>query len=104
MQTWESFSSRFFYIPLKMSMIERLPWGIATIYFIGKTMTITVNDKPKEVPEGCTVEALCAIVGIPADSPVAVAVGMDVVERERWKTTELKENEKVTIIGAVCGG
>ena len=67
-------------------------------------MTITVNDKPKEVPVGCTVEALCAIVGIPSDSPVAVAVGMDVVERERWHTTELKENEKVTIIGAVCGG
>lgn len=74
------------------------------VVFIDKTMTITVNDKPKEVPEGCTVEALCAIVGIPSDSPVAVAVGMDVVERERWQTTELKENEKVTIIGAVCGG
>ena len=33
MQTWESFSSRFFYIPLKMSKIERLPQGIVTIYF-----------------------------------------------------------------------
>jgi thiamine biosynthesis protein ThiS len=35
---------------------------------------------------------------------VAVAVGFDVVERDRWSTTPLKENDKVTIIGAVCGG
>ena len=67
-------------------------------------MTITVNNKPIEVPAGCTVEALCAIVGIPSDNPVAVAVGFDVVERDSWSTTPLKENDKVTIIGAVCGG
>ena len=67
-------------------------------------MNITLNDKTKEVPDGCTVEQLCALVGIKSDNPVAVAVGFDVVERDRWSTTQLKENDKVTIIGAVCGG
>ena len=67
-------------------------------------MTITVNDKSMEVPAGCTVETLCEMVGVTSDNPVAVAVGMDVMERERWSTTLLKENDKVTIIGAVCGG
>ena len=68
------------------------------------TMNITLNDKTKEVPDGCTVEQLCALVGIKSDNPVAVAVGFDVVERDSWNTTTLKENDKVTIIGAVCGG
>ena len=67
-------------------------------------MNITLNDKTKEVPDGCTVDQLCALVGIKSDNPVAVAVGFDVVERDRWSTTPLKENDKVTIIGAVCGG
>ena len=49
-------------------------------------------------------EQLCALVGIKSDNPVAVAVGFDVVERDSWSTTPLKENDKVTIIGAVCGG
>ena len=67
-------------------------------------MNIILNDKIKEVPDDCTVEQLCALVGIKSDNPVAVAVGFDVVERDCWSTTLLKENDKVTIIGAVCGG
>ena len=62
-------------------------------------MNITLNDKIKEVPDDCTVEQLCALVGIKSDNPVAVAVGFDVVERDSWNTTTLKENDKVTIIG-----
>lgn len=72
--------------------------------FIFLFMKIVVNDKPKEVPDGCTVEQLCTLVGLKSDNPVAVAVGMDVLDRDRWSTTELKENDKITIIGAVCGG
>jgi len=67
-------------------------------------MNITVNNKTMEVAEPCTLRQLCNLIGIKENEPVAVAIGMDVVERDRWDTLLLHENDNITIIRATCGG
>ena len=67
-------------------------------------MKIIVNKKDKIVPSDCSVELLAQIMNIKEDASVAIAVGMEVIEKNVWKETKLKEGDKVTIISAVCGG
>ena len=67
-------------------------------------MNIIVNGQNTEVPDSCTLRQLCNLIGIKENEPVAVAIGMDVVERDRWDTLLLHENDNITIIRATCGG
>lgn len=67
-------------------------------------MIVLVNGKNTEVTSGCTLDKLCETIGIKATEPVAAAVGTDVIDRNMWSATILKEGDSVTIIRATCGG
>lgn len=67
-------------------------------------MTIIFNNNPIQLaPSVNTVKALVAHKELPA-SGIAVALNNRVVPKARWGVTELKDNDKVTVITAVCGG
>lgn len=67
-------------------------------------MKVLVNNKEKIVPVGCTVELLAELIGISKENPVAIALGDEVVEKDLWQSTILQPSDRITIIGATCGG
>ena len=67
-------------------------------------MNITVNNQPMSVPDGCSVKALCEIMNLKNSDGAAVAVGMEVLEKQDYESRLLCEGDKVTIIRATCGG
>ena len=67
-------------------------------------MKVFVNGKEKIVPVGCTIEMLGDIIGIKKENPVAIALGEDVIEKNLWNKTKLKDGDKLTLISATCGG
>ncbi|MBR1768833.1 MAG: sulfur carrier protein ThiS [Bacteroidales bacterium] len=67
-------------------------------------MKVKVNNKEKIVPVDCTVRMLTEIVGIKENEPVALALGEEVLPKAQWGETMLKEDDKITIIRATCGG
>ena len=66
-------------------------------------MGIEVNNKGYEVAEECTLWALLGILEL-QPSGIAFAVDNKVIKRADWDNFVLKENTKVTMIKAVCGG
>ena len=67
-------------------------------------MNITVNNQPMTVPDACTVETLCALLGLSSIDGAAIAVGMDVLSPVDYPVRLLKEGDKITVIRATCGG
>lgn len=67
-------------------------------------MKVKVNDKDKIVPVGCTLEQLGEIVGIKENGTVAVAIGENVISHNAWKYTVLNDGDRITVMGAICGG
>lgn len=67
-------------------------------------MIVLVNGKNTDVASNCTLEKLCETIGIKANEPVAAAVGTDVIDRDMWSATLLKDGDSITIIRATCGG
>lgn len=66
-------------------------------------MKLNVNGKEQDVPEGLTLAELAEILQTPAQG-VAVAVENQLVPRARWAETHLKENDRIVVIKAACGG
>jgi len=62
-----------------------------------------VNGAPREVPAGCTLEALLAFLGMETKR-VAVAVNRAVVPRSRYESQRLAPGDRVEILEAVGGG
>ena len=67
-------------------------------------MKVRVNNKEKIVPVDCTLQELVEILGIKENDPIALAIGQDVIAKQDWNATTLKDNDKITIIRATCGG
>ncbi len=67
-------------------------------------MKVRVNNKEKIVPVDCTLQELVEILGIKENDPIALAIGQDVIAKQDWEATTLKDNDKITIIRATCGG
>lgn len=67
-------------------------------------MKVLVNNKEKIIPVGCTIDRLAQIIGIKPDDSIALAIDEDILQREEWKERKLTGGEKITIIGATCGG
>lgn len=67
-------------------------------------MKIYVNKAETEVGDGISVEEFLKQMGYSLQGGFALAIGTKVIRREDWATTLLKEQDKVTIIGATCGG
>jgi sulfur carrier protein len=67
-------------------------------------MNIFLNNKPTEVPEGCTITAMLNLLQLTAGNGTALAINSDVVARTNWDNTVLQHNDKIIIIKATQGG
>lgn len=66
-------------------------------------MTLTLNDRPTELPEGTTVAALLASLGF-AERRVAVERNGDIVPRALYPETTLAEGDRIEVVQFVGGG
>lgn len=69
----------------------------------GNAMKLSVNRQAVEADAGETLAGLLQRMSVPAEG-VAVAVNNRVVPRSEWAATPLHEEDRITIIRAVCGG
>ncbi|MGI8904678.1 MAG: sulfur carrier protein ThiS [Solirubrobacteraceae bacterium] len=75
-------------------------------------MLVSVNGRPREVPEGATVASVLALADLAPGvreagagaRGVAVAVDGEVVPRRRWASVELREGDGVEVLAAIAGG
>jgi sulfur carrier protein len=66
-------------------------------------MTVTVNGKPMELPEGLSVEDLLARLKIRREF-TAVALNREVTQRARYAEIRLAHGDKVEIVHPMGGG
>jgi sulfur carrier protein len=64
---------------------------------------ITVNGEPQEIPDGTTVAALVASLGLPR-GPTAVEVNRELVPRSQHAARTLADGDAVEIVTLVGGG
>ncbi len=69
----------------------------------GPTIEITVNGEARQVPEGTTVLALIALLGL-ADRRVAVECNREVVPRALHGETALAPGDRLELVTFVGGG
>jgi sulfur carrier protein len=70
---------------------------------------LTVNGKPREMPDGVTVDVAVTAVTSHARLPrqfsgVAAAVNGEVVPRRSWAGRVLRDGDRVEVVTAVQGG
>jgi sulfur carrier protein len=66
-------------------------------------MTLHINGDQRDFPDGLTVAALVAQLGMKPDR-VAVELNLDIVPRSQWETTALKDGDKLEVVHFVGGG
>jgi sulfur carrier protein len=66
-------------------------------------MRIVLNGEFREVPEACSVTSLLAQLEIPNDR-VAVEVNLNIVDRLAFDGTDLRDGDRVEVIGFIGGG
>ena len=66
-------------------------------------MLITVNGENKEAPEGLTISGLLQFLKIQPER-VAVELNLDIVKKDRYGTTPVKEGDSVEIVSFMAGG
>jgi thiamine biosynthesis protein ThiS len=66
-------------------------------------MTLRINGEPRDFPDGLTVAALVAQLGMKADR-VAAELNLEIVSRPNWEATVLKDGDKLEIVHFVGGG
>ncbi|HKW94993.1 MAG TPA: sulfur carrier protein ThiS [Methylomirabilota bacterium] len=66
-------------------------------------MTVTVNGKPMELPDGLSIEDLLSRLKIRREF-TAVALNREVAQRSRYAETELHDGDKLEIVHPMGGG
>lgn len=66
-------------------------------------MTLVINGEPRNFPDSFTLSGLVAQLGMKADR-VAVELNLEIVPRERWDATTLKDGDRLEIVHFVGGG
>ena len=66
-------------------------------------MRIVLNGESREVPEACSVTSLLTQLQIPSDR-VAVEVNLNIVDRRAFDGTDLRDGDRVEVIGFIGGG
>lgn len=66
-------------------------------------MTLQINGEQHDLPDGLTVAALVAQLGMKPDR-VAVELNLEIVPRTNWDTTTLKSGDKLEVVHFVGGG
>ena len=64
---------------------------------------ILVNGEPQEIPRGCTIGQLIALLDL-TDQRIAVAHNRDVVPRSTYADVALSDGDRIEILEAVGGG
>jgi sulfur carrier protein len=70
---------------------------------MSRPIQIHVNGEPREVPEGTSVEALLAALGLPRDA-VAVERNARLVRKQERESTLLAAGDQIEIVTLVGGG
>lgn len=66
-------------------------------------MTVVVNGEARELADGVTIgEVVRSLTG--EERGVAVALNGEVVPRDAWATTTVRDGERVEVLRAVQGG
>lgn len=66
-------------------------------------ITIHLNGKAQEVPEGLTLAGLLDWLKLPADR-VAVERNREIVSRDRWSQTPIQAEDRLEVVHFVGGG
>ncbi len=66
-------------------------------------MTLIINGEPRDFPDGLTLAALIAQLGMKQDR-VAVELNLEIVPRGSWEATALRDGDKLEIVHFVGGG
>jgi len=66
-------------------------------------MILHLNGEKRNFPDGLTVTALVAHLGMKPDR-VAVELNLEIVPRARWEATTLKDGDKLEVVHFVGGG
>ncbi|MDR2814949.1 MAG: sulfur carrier protein ThiS [Prevotellaceae bacterium] len=66
-------------------------------------MTVLLNDKPYETPEGTSLATFVESLGLKREG-IAVAAGYEVIPKDRWAETILSDRLELMLIQAVSGG
>ncbi|GIU83050.1 MAG: sulfur carrier protein ThiS [Acidobacteria bacterium] len=66
-------------------------------------MQVIINGEKREVREGLSVLELLSELELPVER-VAVEINKEVVRRQDWELTKLKENDRIEIVHFVGGG
>lgn len=66
-------------------------------------MTIEINGQPREFPAELTVALLVEQLGMKRDR-VAIELNRDILPRDRWPATTLRQGDKLEIVQFVGGG
>ena len=66
-------------------------------------MLLHINGEQREFPDGLTVSALVAQLGMKPDR-VAIELNMEIVPRSQWEATILKAGDKLEVVHFVGGG
>jgi thiamine biosynthesis protein ThiS len=66
-------------------------------------MTVTINGKRREIPDGLNVTGLLEHIGMPAER-VAIERNLDILPRARWIETKIQPDDSFEIVHFVGGG
>lgn len=67
-------------------------------------MNIYINNKPQDLPVQTNISGMLEVLRITSQKGIAIAINNNVVPGAEWRTYELKDNDKVTLIRATQGG
>jgi thiamine biosynthesis protein ThiS len=66
-------------------------------------MTLQINGESRAFPDGLTVAALIAELGMKGDR-IAVELNLEIVPRGDWDSTHLNDSDRLEIVHFVGGG
>jgi len=66
-------------------------------------MFLHINGEQRDFPDGLTVAALVAQLGMKPDR-VAVELNLEIVSRAQWETTTLQNGDRLEVVHFVGGG
>ena len=66
-------------------------------------VTVHINGEKREFPDALTLTALVESLGMKGDR-VAIELNLDIVPRDRWPSTELRDGDRLEVVHFVGGG
>ncbi|MDR0970953.1 MAG: sulfur carrier protein ThiS [Bacteroidales bacterium] len=67
-------------------------------------MKIRVNNREKILPENVSIAKMLEINNLKEKEGIALAINNDIIPKEEWENTILKDGDSIIIINPTCGG